>query len=123
MVRSGHVSMLEASAASPTVAQLLSTIAQPMEAWGSRHVNSSAPGGEVSVVDVVPLSRSDPKGAVLGSALSPLTICSILVAAAVGVVVRFRPAWRQLVSLTTLSAVAGLGTSLIAQSFLGVLPH
>src|SRR3954454_5243237 len=53
----------------------------------------------------------------------PLTICSILVAAAIGVVVRFRPAWRQLVSLSVLSSVAGLGTYLVAQSFLGALPH
>jgi hypothetical protein len=71
----------------------------------------------------VPLSRDDPRGLVFSSALLPLTICSILVAAAVGVLVRFRPAWRQLVALTTLSIVAGLGSYLIAQSFLGALPH
>ena len=39
----------------------------------------------LSVVDVVPLSRVDPRGVVFSSTLLPLTICSILVAAAIGV--------------------------------------
>jgi hypothetical protein len=115
-----RVSVLEASAASPAVAQLLSMIGQQLQ-----HAASSSAAGQVSlsVDDVVPLSHADRKGVVFSSSLLPLTICSILVAAAVGVVVRFRPAWRQLVALSVLSAVAGLGSYLIAQSFLGALPH
>jgi hypothetical protein len=123
IVTPGHISVLEASAASPTVAQLLSTIGQQLATRAAQQAGSSGPAGQVSVVDVVPISRSDPRGVVFGSALLPLTMCSILVAAAIGVVVRFRPAWRQLVSLSVLSAIAGLGTYLIAQSFLGALPH
>jgi hypothetical protein len=116
-VTPGHLSVLEASAASVSVSQLLTSIGQQLDPTGA---------GEripMSVVDVVPLARSDPKGMVLSAALLPLTICSILVAAAVGVMIRFRPAWRQLVALTVLSAVAGLGCYLIAQGFLGALPH
>ncbi len=52
---------------------------------------------------------------VFSSALLPLTICSILVAAVIGMVVRFRPAWRQLVALSVLSAIVGLGAYHIGQ--------
>jgi hypothetical protein len=120
-----QTSVLEASAASPAVAQLLGSVAQSLTSRESEPVD--APGGSrpgaLSVVDVVPLSRNDPKGFVFAASLLPLTICSILVAAAVGVVVRFRPAWRQLVTLSVLSAAAGLGSYLVTQGFLGALPH
>jgi hypothetical protein len=118
LVTQQHVSVLEASAASAAVGQLLGTVGQQL-------ASEAAPSGAapVSVVDVVPLSREDPKGQVLSAALLPLTICSILVASAVGLMVRFRPAWRQIVALVTLSTVAGLGSYLVAQSFLGALPH
>jgi hypothetical protein len=115
-----RISVLEASAASPAVAQLLTSIGQQLD------IQHTLDGGQpvaLSVVDVVPLSRDDPKGLVFSSSLLPLTICSILVAAAIGVMVRFGPAWRQLVALTVVSATAGLGSYLVAQSFLGALPH
>jgi hypothetical protein len=59
---------------------------------------------------------------VLSSVLLPLTICSIIIAAVIALLVGFRPAWRQLVALTVTSASAGLGAYLIGQSFLGALP-
>lgn len=120
-----NISVLEASAASPAVAQLLTTVGEQLDSQASQHAAGSGPASRISlrVDDVVPLSRDDPRGQVFSSSLLPLTICSILVAAAIGVLVRFRPAWRQLVALTVLSAVAGLGCYLIAQSFLGALPH
>jgi hypothetical protein len=71
----------------------------------------------------VPLSAADPKGQVFSSSLLPLTICSIIVAAAIGVVVKFRPARRQIVALSVVSAVAGGGAYLVSQTFLGALPH
>jgi hypothetical protein len=113
---SGRVTVLEASAASPTVAQLLTSTGQQLAAH-------RAPAAPVSVVDVVPLSRSDPRGLVLSSALLPLTICSIIMAAAVALLLRFRPAWRQILSLLVVSATAGLGAILITEGFLGALPH
>ena len=59
----------------------------------------------------------------LSSVLLPVTICGIIMAAAVGLVLEFRPAWRQILALAMISAIAGLGAFLIAQSFLGALPH
>ena len=59
----------------------------------------------------------------LSSALLPLTICAIIIAAIAAVVVGLRPAWRQLLALAVISAVAGAGSYLIAQTFLGALPH
>lgn len=107
----GGVTVLEASAASPSVAALLSTVGQ--------HLGSSRP----AVQDVVPLPASDPRGLVLPSALLPLTICGVIMAAVIGLVLAFRPAWRQIMALIVVSATAGLGAYLIAQGFLGALPH
>jgi hypothetical protein len=118
-----RISVLEASASSPAMAQLLDTVGRSLAANQSAPAAGAGETAALQVVDVVPLARSDPKGVVFAAALLPLTICSILVAAAVGVVVRFRPAWRQLVALSVLSSAAGLGTYLIAQGFLGALPH
>jgi hypothetical protein len=115
-ITSSRITVLEASAASPTVAQLLTSTGQQL-------ATRRAPAAPVAVVDVVPLSRSDPRGLVLSSALLPLTICSIIMAAAVALLLRFRPAWRQILSLVVVSATAGLGAILITEGFLGALPH
>src|SRR3954447_1474776 len=117
-----RISVLEASAASPAMAQLLVTIGEQVDSQAGAGSGAVGPVA-LSVVDVVPLSRDDPRGVVFSSILLPLTICSILVAAAIGVVVRLRPAWRQLVALMVLSANAALGSYLIAQPVLGALPH
>jgi len=111
VVSRGGVTVLEASAASPSVAQLLSTVGQ--------HLGSSRP----VVSDVVPLPGGDPRGLVLPSALLPLTICGVIMASVIGLVLEFRPAWRQIMALIVVSAAAGLGAYLIAQGFLGALPH
>ena len=110
-VSRGGITVLEASAASPSVAQLLSTVGQ--------HLGSSRP----AVSDVVPLSAGDPRGLVLPSALLPMTICGVIMASVIGLVLGFRPAWRQIMALIVVSAAAGLGAYLIAQGFLGALPH
>ena len=120
-ITSGRITVLEASAASPTVAQLLTSTGQQLAARAA--AARRAPAAPVSAVDVVPLSRSDPRGLVLSSALLPLTICSIIMAAAVALLLRFRPAWRQILSLLVVSATAGLGAILITEGFLGALPH
>jgi hypothetical protein len=114
VVRRGGVTVLEASAASPSVAQLLSTVGQHLAASGSRRL---------VVDDVVPLPAGDPRGLVLPSALLPLTICGVIMASVIGLVLEFRPAWRQIMALIVVSAAAGLGAYLIAQGFLGALPH
>ena len=120
-ITSGRVTVFEASAASPTVAQLLTGTGQQLAARAAAARRTPTP--QISVVDVVPISRSDPRGLVLSSALLPLTICSIIMAAAVALLLRFRPAWRQILSLLVVSATAGLGAILITQGFLGALPQ
>ena len=110
-VSRGGITVLEASAASPSVAQLLGTVGQ--------HLGSS----RSAVSDVVPLSAGDPRGLVLPSVLLPMTICGVIMASVIGLVLGFRPAWRQIMALIVVSAAAGLGAYLIAQGFLGALPH
>jgi hypothetical protein len=53
----------------------------------------------------------------------PLSISSVITAAVIALLLGFRPAWRQFMALAIVSAAAGLGAYLIAQGFLGVLPH
>jgi uncharacterized membrane-anchored protein len=113
VVAPGRLTVLEASAASPTVAQLLNSVGAEL---AQRSVSTFAAD------DVVPAASDDPHGSVLSSALLPLTICCVIVAAVAAVVVGLRPAWRQLVALAVIAAVAGAGTYLIAQTFLGALP-
>jgi hypothetical protein len=118
-VLAGHrITVLEASAASPTVAQLLTAVG------GKLAHAEQAKGAVVQVrdVDVVPTSAGDPRGLVLSSAVLPMTICGVVMAAVVGLLLAFRPAWRQILALVVVSAAAGLGSYLIAQGFLGALP-
>jgi hypothetical protein len=125
-VGTGGLTVLEASAASPTVAQLLSTAGQQLARHAAgRAAANGAPRPTVQVrdVDVVPLSASDPHGLVLPSVLLPMTICGVIMAAVIALVLGFRPAWRQIMALIVVSATAGLGAYLIAQGFLGALPH
>ena len=115
------VTVLEASAASPTVAQLLTATGDSVAAAATK----ASPGGPkvtTSVVDVVPLARDDSRGAVLSGALLPLSFAGMFIAAAVGLLVRFRPAWREITALIGLSAVVGAVVYLIAQVWLGALP-
>jgi len=121
VVSPGRVTVLEASAASPTVAQLVSTVGQQL----ADHIAANAqPRSAIQVtsVDVAPTSASDPHGLVLGIAPLPLSIFGVLMAVAIMMVARFRLAWRQLVALLIVSVAGGLGDYLIVQGFLGALP-
>jgi hypothetical protein len=123
MISPHNVTVMTASAASPTVAQLLAQVGQrlanqlvaPTQALGTRPA--------VTSIDVVAISPHDPRGLVLSSVLLPLTICSIMIAAVTAGVLKLRPAWRQVLALVTVSALAGLGVYIVAQGFLGALPH
>jgi hypothetical protein len=119
-----NVTVLVATAASPAAAQLIGTAGESVAARESdQHTTVRTAKAITSVIDVVPLSGQDPKGTVLSAALLPLTICSILIAAGIGIVVKFRPAWRQIVALVSASAVGAAGVYFIAQTWLGALPH
>jgi hypothetical protein len=110
------VTVLNAGAASPIVAQLLTAVGQELAI-------ASRPPLEMRSVDVVPTSASDPRGLVLSAAILPLTICSILIALGVTQLHRRSPRRRILTHLIGTSVLAGLGAYLIAQGFLGALPH
>jgi hypothetical protein len=119
----GRLQILEASAAGPAVSQLLTGVGTKLTAAAGQQASAGKAPATVTTLDVVPLAREDPKGMVFSSALLPLTICGIVIAIVVGLVVRFRPAIRQLVALTVVALVAGAGIYLLAQGWLGALPH
>lgn len=110
------VTVLNAGAASPIVAQLLTSVGQQLAL-------TSKPAITLRSIDVVPTSASDPRGLVLSAALLPLTICSLLIALAVTQLHRRSPRRRIVTHLLGASVLAGLGAYLIAQGFLGALPH
>jgi hypothetical protein len=110
-----RITLLDASAASPVVAQLLTGV-------GGMLVRAQ-PGTRLAIIDIVALAPQDPRGAVFSSVLLPLTICGVAVAGAIAVMLGFRPVWRELVALTVVSATAALGVYAVGQGFLGVLPH
>lgn len=106
------VTMFTASAASPTVAQLL-TQAIPTA------IRSHAPTIPVQVHDLAPNPAGDPHGAVPASTLIPVTITSLVAGALLALL-----AGSALAIVTGLLAVALLGaltTTLVVQSWLGAL--
>jgi hypothetical protein len=121
-----RVTVLDASAASPAVALLLDGVGQQLAEHATQQAAADGkPWLRVRVTedDVVPAPASDPRELALGSALVPLSISSVMMAAVVALLIGFRPAWRQVTALTVVSACAGLGAYLIIQSFLGALPQ
>jgi len=125
VIAPGRITVLEASAASPAVAQLLTAAGQQLASPAAAPAAAAAaprPALQVRSVDVVATSAGDPRGLVLGAAPLPLSIVGVLMAAAIMLVARFRPARRQLVALAVVSAAGGLGAYLIIQGFLGALP-
>lgn len=109
-----HVQILEASAASPTVAQLLTSVGDV----GRRHVvdafehrrRAAVPGGSPGHrVRLGPAAGHHQRH---GHRL-----------VMIGLVARFRPAWRQTGALLVVSMAAGASVYLIGQSLMGALPH
>jgi hypothetical protein len=144
VVTPGSVTVLEATAASASVAQLLGTSGRQLAAHATqlaaKGATPSAHGtsvrskagkdvaktsAKVSVrtVDVVPSSADDPRGVVFSSALLPLTMCGILIAALIAMSGGRMPGWRRLMDLVAACAATGFGVYLVAQGFLGALPH
>ncbi|MFJ2399005.1 ABC transporter permease [Streptomyces sp. NPDC087843] len=143
VVTAGGVTVLEATAASTTVAQLLTTAGQQLAAHAAKlpasHAKpaagtSSRPTARKSLakpvpkvsfrtVDVVSTSADDPRGVVFNSALLPLTICSILIAALIAMSGTQMPSWRRLIDLLAACAATGLAAYLVAEGLLGALPH
>ncbi|MGW4518544.1 ABC transporter permease [Streptomyces sp. NPDC004393] len=138
------VTVLEATAASTPVAQLLGMSGQQLAIHATKlseerlappaHATSHGSRARKSVaktvaqvtvktVDVVPTSTDDPRGVVFSSALLPLTICSVLIAALITLSGLRLPGWRRFIDLIVGCAVSGLAAYLVTQGILGALPH
>lgn len=112
------LTVLTASAAGPAVAQLITQVADTFAEQSAAHGRPLT----ITSSDVVPSSPQDPRGMVISSALLPLTICSVILAAAIALLLGIRPAWRQLIALAAVSALCALAAYLVAQGCLGALP-
>ena len=126
VVSSADITVLEASAAGPSVAQLLGDVGKQLADRASQQGGAGAePSAKLDVraVDVVPVSAEDPKGAVFSSAVLPLTICAVLIGATVAMARGIRRSWHRVLTLLAACAVGGFGAYLVAQGFLGALPH
>ncbi|MEU1201135.1 ABC transporter permease [Streptomyces sp. NPDC005813] len=147
VVTPGSLTVLEASAASTSVAQLIHTSGQQLAAHALQSAAKEAPAADrtsvrskagrtarravtkpsakfvVTEVDVVPSSADDPRGVVFNSAVLPLTICSILIASFLTMSGLRMPRWRRVVELVAACAAAGFTAYLVAQGMLGALPH
>jgi hypothetical protein len=98
-----------ASAASPTVAALLTQAATGLSA-----------GRTVPVADVVPTDPDDPRGAAFASGFLPLAVTGLLAGVLIFLLVHRRSA--RVVALITFAALAGLAGAAVQQYWLGVLP-
>ena len=96
-----------ATAAGPTVAQLLTQAAAGL-------------GPDVPVRDVVPVDPDDPRGAGFGAGFLPLAITSLLAGVLVYFFVPRRGA--RLATLVTFAALAGLAGAAVQVGWLGILP-
>jgi hypothetical protein len=102
--------LLTASAGSPLIAQMLQ---QAVTEQASAH------GTEVKTLDVVPASKNDPRGSVLGTSVLPLAIAGIA-AGALTTLLKLRGI-RAVAVLVTTAAVAGVIAAAIMHSWLGIL--
>ncbi|MDH6218178.1 ABC transporter permease [Streptomyces pseudovenezuelae] len=102
--------LLTASAASPTVAQLLQQATAEQAA---------AAGTEMKTVDVVAAPATDPRGAALTASVLPLALAGIIAGAAV-TVLGLRGI-RAAVALFGAAALVGVIAASLAHSWLGVL--
>lgn len=106
--------VLTASAASPVVAQLLTQLAQTLEA---RQPGAAAPA--VRVVDVVALPSTDPRGAGLGALALPLVLGGLIVGGALTTAIS--GVGRRVLGALLTAVFAGLALTAIAHSWLGLL--
>jgi hypothetical protein len=153
------VTVLKASAAGPSVAQLLTEVGQQLadkatqqiarqqaaqQKAAAAHSSAKAPKAKAhkqaaaqqeaagadspvkilaKAVDVVPVATEDPRGVVFSSSVFPLTICGIMIGAFVTMARGLARPHHRVLTLLTACAVAALGIYLVAQGFLGALPH
>jgi hypothetical protein len=115
--------VLIASAASPQVAQLLTSVAGQLEAGANAQAQAAmgaeAPHITVTVTDVVPLASTDERGTGIAASAFPLVIGGFIGGLIIALMVR--GASRRLVAVVAYSFVAGTALTLILQPWLGIL--
>lgn len=119
--------VLVASAASPVVSQLLTSIAGQLQAQlqGAADAQAAAAGVEapaitVAVTDVVPLVDTDPRGTGLAAASFPLVLGGMI--GGIALTVALVGVWRRVVALGVYVVVAGFAAAAILQFWFQVLP-
>jgi len=115
--------VLESSASSPVVAQLLSGLAPALEAqlnaaMAAQGIHLPAPI-VVTVTDVVPLASTDARGTALAASSFPLVLGGMLGGIAISILVV--GVWRRLAAALIYSAVGGLALAGIMQGWFGAL--
>ena len=109
------MTLLTASAASPSVAAMLeSTFAEPQPSAAA-----AAQQPKVEVVDVVPADSNDPHGGVFGALVLPLVLSSV--GLAVTATLFSRPGLVQGGVLVAASLLGGLVATALVQSWLGAI--
>lgn len=119
--------VLVASAASPVVSQLLTSIAGQLQAQlqGAADAQAAAAGVDaptitVEVTDVVPLVDTDPRGTGLAAASFPLVLGGMI--GGIALTVALVGVWRRVVALGVYVIVAGFAAAAILQFWFQVLP-
>jgi hypothetical protein len=115
--------VLTASAGSPVVSQLLTTLAPALQArinaeLAAKGIKLGTPI-TVAVTDVVPLAATDPRGAGLVASSFPLVLGGMLGGVLIALLVV--GIWRRLAAVLVYVVVAGLGLAGILQPWFGVL--
>jgi hypothetical protein len=111
-----HVS----SAASPTVAQAITQYAQQAAAQQAQPGQRGQAAARVTVTDVVPADRHDPRGILLALGVLPLVVTSLAAGALLALAVRSR--WARLVGAVAYAALAGAVSVALAKYWLHGLP-
>jgi hypothetical protein len=114
-----HVS----SAASPTVAQAITQLAQQQAAQQAQQGQTGQRGQaatRVTVTDVVPADRHDPHGILLALGVLPLVVTSLAAGALLALAVRSR--WARLTGAVAYAALAGAVSVALAKYWLHGLP-
>lgn len=115
--------VLVASAASPQVAQLLTSLAGQLEAGANAQAQAAmgaeAPHITVAVTDVVPLASTDERGQGIAASAFPLVIGGFIGGLVIALTVR--GASRRVVGVAAYSVVLGTALTLILQPWLGIL--
>jgi hypothetical protein len=115
--------VLTASAANPTVAQLLDTLGPKLQAQvtaelTARHVPASAIP-VVRTTDVVPLASTDPRGSTIGASSFPMVLGGILGGALIALTVV--GVWRRVVALGFYAVIGSAAITGVLQGWFGGL--